>query len=340
LLLGYLLSRALGDRALLPLLGCGCTPGPAARSLPAAAATWLIFGPATAAARLGAALAVAFAFGPLSRAHPEEHGKGGLLSDLQSLLPSALLAGAAIQLSAWVEPAKFSPALQLAAGALLGFVSSPCALGAVAVAAAFHARAPLTADAYLCVAGIVDVRALARRRERGRGSHDAFSYVLLALALGIVAGRHGAELVHPAIAPALAIGCAAVVAFGARHRTSQTAGLRFAPALMFASALLTAPPPRYHATETTLGDLFPGERLSFMGALSREAGNAALVRYAITCCRADAAPVVIRLTSVPPYSAGTWLRIDGVIETRDGASRLSAQRVVRVAPPADPFVYR
>jgi uncharacterized membrane protein YcgQ (UPF0703/DUF1980 family) len=89
-----------------------------------------------------------------------------------------------------------------------------------------------------------------------------------------------------------------------------------------------------------MSDLFAGERLTFTGALTREGAQSAIVRYAITCCRADAAPVAIRLQRTPPYSAGTWLRIDGRIENLAGELRLVAQRTVRVAAPTDPFIYR
>lgn len=86
-------------------------------------------------------------------------------------------------------------------------------------------------------------------------------------------------------------------------------------------------------------DLFAGERLSFTGALVRGAGSSAVVRYAITCCRADAAPIAVRLERAPPYTTGTWLRVDGVLEDRAGAIELKAERIARVAAPGDPFLY-
>jgi uncharacterized membrane protein YcgQ (UPF0703/DUF1980 family) len=63
------------------------------------------------------------------------------------------------------------------------------------------------------------------------------------------------------------------------------------------------------------------------------------VRYAITCCRADAAPIAVRLERPPAYAAGTWLRVDGIMEDRGGAMQLKTRRVDRVAAPNDPFVY-
>jgi uncharacterized membrane protein YcgQ (UPF0703/DUF1980 family) len=109
---------------------------------------------------------------------------------------------------------------------------------------------------------------------------------------------------------------------------------------MLIGALAGAPPLQYSATETTLTDFFPGERLIFTGALSRDTSNDALVRYAITCCRADAAPVAVRLVRPLPYAAGTWLRVDGTLARSSGELRLRPQRIERIAPPADPFIYR
>jgi uncharacterized membrane protein YcgQ (UPF0703/DUF1980 family) len=114
---------------------------------------------------------------------------------------------------------------------------------------------------------------------------------------------------------------------------------RIAPAIMLTGALLGAPPPRYQATETTMRDLFAGERLSFTGTLVRASGTSAIVRYAITCCRADASPIAVRLERSPPDENGAWLRVDGVVEDRDGAMQLQAHRIQRISPPNDPFIY-
>ncbi|HKU81869.1 MAG TPA: hypothetical protein VJP76_06830, partial [Candidatus Tumulicola sp.] len=205
--------------------------------------------------------------------------------------------------------------------------------------AALHARTPLAAWAYLCVAGIADLRVFGHRPDRAPGG-DGFGYALLAAA-SIVAGlRHGAGLVHPAMASALilaGIATAAAAWFQRRHRDSRA---RLAPAVVLAGLFVTAPPPAYRATETTMTDLFAGERLTFTGQLARDARGAALVRYAITCCRADAAPVVVRLAGAFPYSDGTWLRVDGSVAVADGRALLRADRFARIAPPSDPFVYR
>ncbi|HEY1884403.1 MAG TPA: hypothetical protein VGG51_15345 [Candidatus Cybelea sp.] len=157
------------------------------------------------------------------------------------------------------------------------------------------------------------------------------------MALGAVALRGGDALVHPALAPVLGFSAAIALAGAARHRREISPAQRAAPILMLAGLFTAAPPPPYYATETTLSGLFPGERLTFTGTLVRDGSHIAVVRYAITCCRADASPVVVRLDRAPPYEAGTWLRVDGRI---DGDLRLKAARTQRIAPPIDPFVYR
>lgn len=330
-----IVARLLRVPGAAAFLGCGCGTGPSARSLPAAAATWMIFGPIVAAARLCAAILAAMAL--RGRLHDRcPHESADLTAELAALLPAALVAGAAMQFGGALDPARLPPALCALAGGLLGFLAAPCALGAVAIAGALHARSPLAASAFLCVAGIVDLRALSS------GPHvaprrDAFAYALLGVALGAVAVRGGDSLIHPGLAPA--IGVSAVIAFigAARHRRDFAPAQRAAPVLMLAGVFAAAPPPPYYATETTLAGLFPGERLRFTGTLVREGSRSAVVRYAITCCRADASPVAVRLERAPPYDAGTWIRVNGRV---DGDLRLDAAEVWRVAPPSDPFVYR
>jgi hypothetical protein len=339
LLAGAVLQILLRDDRLVAYAGCGCVRGPSARSIPAAIATALVFGIWVALARLIAASAVATAIARRADRHACAPQRTVLLDDLASLLPAALIAGCASQLTAHADLGTLSPVLAALAGIALGFVAAPCALRAVAIAAALHARTPAGTTAFLCVAGIADVRALFGHRE-GRTNADASAYLVLAMALAIVAERHGDALVRPAIAPLLAL--CAVVAFicAARYRTERTPKARFAPALMLAGALATAPPPAYTATETTLTDIFPGERLDFTGRLTRDNHSAALVRYAITCCRADAAPVVVRLRDVPRLRAGTWLRASGNIETVANDVRLRVSHLEVLPPPDDPFIYR
>lgn len=319
--------------------GCGCGAGPSARSLPASAATWLLFGPSVALARFGAAV-IAGGIVSRDRTQCERDGAGDLrpLGELAAVVPAALFAGAAAQWSAFFDTSHVTAIESAAGGALFGFVAAPCGLGAVAIAGALRERDPIAAAGFLCVAGIVDVRAL-RARSHARGGTDAFAYLMLACALGIVAWRHGDALVHPAFAAPVACCAVAAACFALFARRQRCAAVRVAPAVMLAGALLGAPPPRYHATETTMRDLFAGERLSFTGTLVRGSASGAIVRYAITCCRADAAPIVVRLARTPAYPSGTWLRVEGVVEDHGGAMQLQTQRVQRVAAPNDPFLY-
>lgn len=335
---GVVAARVLRLPQATSYLGCGCAAGPSARSLPAAAVTWLVFGPLVAASRFAAALIVARLLQAKRRAGGCAEEPAHLLGELAVLLPAALLAGACVQLLGAFDPGRLPPMASAGGGALLGFAAAPCGIGAIAVAGALASRAPIGAGAFLCVAGIVDLRALARRT-RVTSDHDALAYALLAAALGIVAIRRGDALVHPALAPALAASSAAALFLAIRHRRRQSPATRLAPVLMLAGALIAAPPPQYHATETTLADLFAGEHLTFTGRLVRRAGVSALVRYAITCCRADAAPIVVRLDRPLSLAAGSWLRADGRI-AGDGELRLVARKIEAIAPPDDPFIYR
>jgi uncharacterized membrane protein YcgQ (UPF0703/DUF1980 family) len=96
----------------------------------------------------------------------------------------------------------------------------------------------------------------------------------------------------------------------------------------------------YRATETTLSGAFPGERVTFAGTLARDASHDALVRFAITCCRADATPVVLRLASRAAFVPGTWLLGEGAIVARGNALLFAPVHLHHVAAPNDPFIYR
>ncbi len=320
--------------ALLPFLGCGCGPGASARSLPAAAATAMAFGPLPALLRVAAALLVS----RFSSRRSCEHGET-FPAQLAAMLPAVALAGVASHAFGEIDLARTSPIFQWLGGAMAGFAAAPCALGAVALAAALHTRAPFAALGMLCTSGIVDARALLRARAP-HVSHDAVAYAILALALVLVALRGGDALVHPRFCLPLAfcaVGCAVLAV---AYRRAQSARARLAPALMLAGAVLGAPAPAYNATETTLTDLFAGEHLSFTGTLVHGTRADALVRFAITCCRADAAPVVVRLEDRIHAASGTWLHAEGTVERDGGDLRLAARRVETIAPPSDPFVYR
>jgi hypothetical protein len=339
LLAGAVLQMLFRDDRLIAYAGCGCGRGPSARSVPAALATALVFGIWVALARLMAASIVAAMVARRAGAHACAPRQTLFLDDLAALVVAALFAGCASQLAAYVDARTLLPWIAVAAGLALGFLATPCALGAVAIGAALHARSPQASAAFLCVAGIVDLQALFGRRAE-RANADATAYLTLAIGLTLVAIRHGDALVRPAIAPLLASCAAIAFACAVRYRGAREPKARWAPAIMLAGALVTAPPPAYTATETTLGDIFDGERLDFTGRLTRNGSSAALVRYAITCCRADAAPVVIRLREAPRLPVGTWVRASGTIAEIADDLRLSTTHLEAVAPPADPFIYR
>lgn len=335
-LLQALLARVprLRGVRMLPFLGCGCGTDTSARSLPAAAATVITFGPGVALARLAAALLVS------RLRHRDRHeAPPSLLDQLRSLVPAVLLGGFILHAFGEFRIESIRPVLQWLAGALLGFTAAPCALGVVALAASLHTRAPFAAIGLLCTAGLADVRTFVRAQHVDAG-HDGLAYATICAALIVVVVRGGDALVHPRFVVPLA--CCAIVSavLALTHRRASSARARIAPALMLAGAFITAPAPVYTATETTLTDVFPGERLTFTGQLVHGKDADALVRYAITCCRADAAPVAVRLAERMPYAATTWLRADGIVVRSHEELRLLARQAERITAPADPFVYR
>jgi hypothetical protein len=315
---------------LIPLpaaLGCGCTGGPSARSLPAALLTALTFGPWVALARLAAAFGIARLRGSAHR-HPDP------LAALEQLVPAALLAAAVPYAAPWADLGHRPTALQIAAGAALGFVASPCAFGGVAVAAALRPVAPAAAAAVLCVTGIADLPVWLPLNAEPR--RDRVAYVLLAAACGLAAWERGASLVHPHWTLPLAIAGVAALAH-ARRATGRFTPPRAIAAAVFAAIVIRAPAPDVAATETTLADAYAGEHVRFTGAVVHAGAATSLVRYAIACCRADARPVVVRVAS---RIDAAWASADGVLAERDGTLVLVPSHVTPIAPPTDPFVYR
>ncbi|MDQ2680840.1 MAG: hypothetical protein M3Y21_07455 [Candidatus Eremiobacteraeota bacterium] len=328
---------------LMPFFGCGCGEGPSARSLPAAAITWIVFGPTMALARLGAAIVVAACVDRLRaiRVTTQTHSTfaDSFLTQLLALLPFAVGGASLMQIAAtWFDFAQLSGVGGMFVGAIFGFGLSPCALGAVAIGASLRHGAPAAAFGFLSIAGIADLRAL-RSSHHHALAHDGIAYGLGALGCALVAFQHGDALINPRFTLALWV-CAAAMAWCAwRFRNERHAALRWAPVLMVLGSIVAAPAPQYHATETSLSSAFAGESLDFTGVLTRTGNASTLVRYAITCCRADASPIVIRLTHQVRQPAG-WIHAHGTFVRVENNLQLAVDRWTPIAAPTDPFIYR
>ena len=334
LTLAAVLSPLVGRhaRTLVAYAGCGCTAGPSARSIPAAVATVAIFGVPAALARVAAATLLARIAGD------DDHDRHtGILGELLALVPAAFIAGVIMQLLPAL-PLRNVPAVVLfAGGTLVGAVASPCALGGIALAASLHASAPSAAAGVLCTAGMLPG---AWRHHAHDAMHDPWAYGALGLACALIAARHGGTFVHPRMTIPLALTAIVWLFLAWRFRLHRARLPRWVACAALGAVVIGAPAPAYRVTETTLADGFPGERVDFTGVAVAEHGASALVRYAITCCRADAAPVALVLDRDLAAFNGRWLRADGTLE-RDGADlQLHVDALTPVAPPSDPFVYR
>lgn len=330
-----ILATATGGRArtLLAYAGCGCGSGPSARSIPAAVAVAWLFGPWVALARLAAASLAAFRTGSDQHIHDIS-----LASELATLAPSALCAALIATLAPELHVSTQPLVVQIACGCVLGVLASPCALGGVALAASLHASAPAAALAVLATAGIVDIHhRLPRLHVRG---DDSLAYVAIACACALVAFEGGRGLVNPKLAPALA-GCIPLFAIAAWNaRGSRSLVLRAMALALTVVPIIGAPAPEYHATETTLTDVFAGESIDFTGQYLRDGRTFAVERYAITCCRADAAPVVLALQRPLPARDGAWLLVSGTFVQTGDALTLHVRSFRSLPPPRDPFIYR
>jgi len=139
-------------------LGCGCTSGPSARSIPVTAATWLLFGPQVALARWTAAMLVA----RILRRHVDfnHDGDWNPLAQLAAMLPAVALAGATTQIFTLFDISRLSPLDGALAGATLGFLTAPCGQGRFCASrvssiyarfgCASHGNAPITMHLHTC----------------------------------------------------------------------------------------------------------------------------------------------------------------------------------------------
>jgi uncharacterized membrane protein YcgQ (UPF0703/DUF1980 family) len=105
---------------------------------------------------------------------------------------------------------------------------------------------------------------------------------------------------------------------------------------MLAGALMGAPVPSYTAQRTTLADAYVGETLAFRGVA--DPATRTVTRFAITCCRADAVPVSVRLEG--PLRLRGWVEARGTLVEDSSGLALRATSIRPVAAPSDPFTYR
>jgi len=319
---------------LAALAGCGCTSGPGARSFVVAAVTALIFGPTIAVLRLLAAWGVA----RWLRCATQTCQPTSPLSDLWSMLPYVFGAGvAAGALPFWLA-AHLHPMPAYVAGGLLALFS-PCTLGTVALAGTLRTLSTPATIGILSVAGICDLRAF-KKHAHPRPEHDALAYLLGAAACAILAAHRGGTLLNPRFTTALWSCAVALGALAYLHRQARSPRMRWAPLVMAAGTLCAGALPTYGITETTLADAAPGETLHFRGVLAREGKQDALVRYAITCCRADAQPVAVRLKRPLRERSGQWLDARGTLVRDQRGIAFDVRMYKRMGAPTDPFIYR
>ena len=318
---------------LLAYAGCGCSVRGGARSIPAAVATAWLFGPFVATMRVVAGTAAA----RVTRRHGQPAHVHSLAGHLVELVPSSIAAAVITTLLPSLHTSMWPAPLQFVGGGLVGIAGSPCALGTVALAAALRAGGGAwAACGILCTAGIISLRTNDRRCVTG----DRWTYGVLALTCALVMLGRGAQLINPSIAPFLAI-CVAASSVAARNASVSIDWRAFVPtSTLLVAVVLAAPPPRYHATETTLADAYAGEPLDFSGIVLNDGHRSMLQRYAITCCRADAEPVTIVLSRKYAVRDGTWVHANGTIVATNSGLVLNAANIVRIPPPNDPFVYR
>jgi hypothetical protein len=268
------------------------------------------------------------------------------LGDLASIALPAFVLGAVTALvqsgnsgaRAFVHPGPGLALLEGIAGLVAGALA-PCATAAVALAGMLRGCAPFAAAGILATAGLVPSPRF--KESTSCAAHDArFGLVALAVGCAALAVRHGSGFVHPRLVPLVWLAVPAAL-FAARARpATRTRFCALVPAGMLAALIAGSPVPGPGIAAATLDDLYPGEAIAFSGLAKTTGDRITLVRYAITCCRADATAVALSTDlrmRVPP---GTWLAIHGTI-ARDGATtyaRTAEWR--RILAPADPYLYR
>ncbi len=347
-----LLAETVGQRRgrFAAVLGCGCGALSRAASLPAIALCWIAFGPAVALARLGAAIAMPRLQATLRRPvpHAPHEARDG---DALASLAAPALAGALTMLAASAladYPAVFNAAggrfAAFVTGALLG-AAAPCATVAVAIAASSFRTLPAVSAGLLATGGVLSLRGLFTGSGAGTVGEPAaqaqtsgFARIALAAALATLALGGPQGFVNPRLVPPAGIG-AMLALLGMRRRTRARTPWAI-PIVMLIAIAARSPMPQRNVDATVLDEAFAGEALAFTGVAHASHGGTIIQRYAITCCRADAALVAVRTTRRLSVADGSWITVSGLLENAPAGLSLSPARWRRIAPPPDPFVYR
>jgi len=345
--LGAALLRGPLIRPAATLFSCGCAcPGtPAALSLPATALCWLNFGPAVALARFAAALLLArrtrSAASPAAAADDDDP-----LAQLAAIAAPAFAFGVAAALipSVPVFPpgaAPWLPWLEIIAGAGAGAIA-PCATTAVALAGSMRGGAPLAAAGVLLTAGLVRFprpRAAETARPEQPAQSARIPLALLTAACIAVAIGDGGGFVHPRLVPLIWLASAGAAVAIRRSQTTTARHPAAAPLVLLVALAFGSPLPQAGAGSASLDDVYPGETIAFTGRAILRDGATALVRYAMTCCRADATAIVVPLDRALPVPPNAWVALTGSIAAGDHRYVLvrSWHIVVR---PDDPYLYR
>jgi hypothetical protein len=325
------------------LFGCGCgsAAGPAALSLPAAGLCWVAFGPIVALARFGAAALLAArstpGCGPHDDFDPLDQLNAIALPAFGLALATTVLPMLHPVVAVARVPAMYVAVLEGAAGLVAG-AFAPCCTAAVALAAMLRVTAPFAAAGLLVTAGLVPARR--RAPERVAAYDGRFGIALLGVACAALAMHGGSGFVHPRLVPLLWSALpAAVIAVRARTATAARLGA-LVPAAMVAALVLGSPPPAAPLGSETLDDLYSGEAIAFTGVAQTIDGRTTLVRYAITCCRADASAIVLPTNLHLRLPRDAWLALRGTIARDESGFYARASTWRRVAAPADPYLYR
>ena len=161
---------------------------------------------------------------------------------------------------------------------------------------------------------------------------------MLALALALLAARGAAGFVNPRLLPFAA--CGSVLALLGMKRPTRSTAAAAVPVLLLIALVGGSPQGHDVATQTRLEEAYAGEQLTFVGRSHRSGGATVLERSLITCCRADAVPIALRVSDVLQIRDGTWIRASGVLARSPNGLVLRAARWRAIASPADPFLYR